>query len=80
MSPTVRQDWKTPARRRAFLRLFSASLREVGILLLAFTPLEASLRGVDAAISQPKLVWFLIVGLLLFAVGTFGEWRNDDGK
>jgi hypothetical protein len=55
-------------------RLLEA-VREIGILLIAFAPLDFAVSGVGARIYWPTLVGFLLVGFLLPAIGIAGEWR-----
>ena len=51
------------------------AMREVGILLLAFTPLDAVLLSHDIANVVAFLVAFLGSGLLLFFGALILEWR-----
>ena len=55
-------------------------LREVGVLFVAFAPLDVSLNPAPLSKSWPKLVGFLLVGILLFLAGVFGERRLQDVK
>jgi hypothetical protein len=53
-------------------------LREVGVLLIAFGPLESALRGPDPVYHARFLLEFGGGGLVLFAVSLLLEWRFDD--
>jgi len=49
--------------------------REVGLLLMAFTPLDAALSNMALRDVTAFLVGFLGIGALLFGLGLFLEWR-----
>jgi hypothetical protein len=55
-------------------------LREVGVLLIAFAPLESALRGPDPVYHARFLIEFGGGGLLLFAMSLALEWRFDDAE
>lgn len=55
-------------------------LREVGVLLIAFGPLESALRGPDPAYHARFLIEFGGGGLLLFGLSLLLEWRFDDAE
>lgn len=62
---------------RALVRVAEA-LREIGVLLLAFTPLEAGISPDPVAEHLAFLLTFLGFGIALFSLGVAIEWRLDD--
>ena len=65
-----------PAKvRRARNRVLEGA-REVGVLLIAFAPLDAVLIESRGARSTPLL--FLVLGCFLFVTALIAEWRCDD--
>src|SRR5688500_14024507 len=62
---------------RAVTRVAEA-LREVGVLLLAFTPLEAGISPDPVAEHLAFLLTFLGFGIALFSLGVAIEWRLDE--
>jgi hypothetical protein len=52
--------------------------REVGILLIAFTPLDYALDRRPFDQTWKPLTLFLVAGVLLFGLSVFGEWRLHD--
>ena len=64
------------ARQRARVEeLISEAYREVGVLLIAFAPLDAVFAGPGWGTSVAGLL-FLLLGLLLFGIGTRMEARR----
>ena len=55
--------------------LISEAYREVGVLLIAFAPLDAVFAGPGWVTSVAGLL-FLLLGLLLFGIGTRMEVRR----
>ena len=70
-----RQD--PPKARRLGSRIFEG-LREVGVLLIAFAPLEAGLSEKDVLDQARFLVGFLGGGFLVFGLTLVLEWRFLD--
>jgi len=76
---TLRAWLESNASKSARLgRRVVEGLREVGVLLIAFAPLESALRGPDPAYHTRFLIEFGGGGLLLFGVSLLLEWRFDD--
>ena len=70
---------KPHGRRLVQLRIVEA-MREIGILLMAFSPLDVALGSKPLAESARILAAFLLVGLVLFVLSLLGERSlNDDG-
>jgi hypothetical protein len=53
-------------------------LREVGLLLIAFGPLETAINRTSLRDAAGFLVLFLGGGLALFAIALVLEWRRQD--
>jgi len=53
------------------------AMREVGVLLIAFAPLDAAFSGGPGALRLA--VAFFVVGLILFAGAVVLEGRRSDG-
>lgn len=71
---------QNPGKARRVEERVLEGMREVGVLLVAFTPL-------DAAFSRDSLrdsIWALLVfggfGVMLFAVSLVLEWRSEDER
>jgi hypothetical protein len=54
-------------------------LREVGLLLIAFGPLETAINRTSLRDAAGFLMLFLGGGLALFAIALVLEWRRQDG-
>jgi hypothetical protein len=54
------------------------SLREIGILLIAFVPLDFVLAGSNATSQARTLTGFFVAGVLLFVLTLVAEWRMTD--
>src|ERR1035437_7347821 len=54
-------------------------LREVGLLLIAFSPLETAINRTSLRDAAGFLMLFLGGGLALFAIALVLEWRRQDG-
>jgi hypothetical protein len=49
-------------------------LREIGVLLMAFAPLEAEIRSRGLSDSdRGTMLFFFLTGVALFALGALGE-------
>lgn len=72
--------WLTarPAKAARLKFRILEGLREVGLLLIAFAPLEAALKGVDSPHPGRFLAKFLGGGMVLFGLALMFEWRSDD--
>ena len=67
-------------RQRAKVEQLNAeAVREVGVLLVAFSPLDAAFAGPGWAIGATGLI-FLLLGLLLFSIGTRMELRRETDR
>jgi hypothetical protein len=55
-------------------RVVEAS-REIGVLLIAFSPLDFVLGEMSFRRSWPILASFMLVGFALLAASVLGEWR-----
>jgi hypothetical protein len=62
----------------AALRALEA-MREIGVLLIAFAPLDFAVSGEPVRSSWPYLLGFFLAGLLLLIAGISGERRLHDG-
>jgi hypothetical protein len=61
------------------LRTFE-TLREIGVLFIAFAPLDVALSAKAIADTWWILLAFLVVGVLLVVYGTIGEKRLYDAE
>jgi hypothetical protein len=70
----------TEQQRRQFVlfRLYEAS-REIGVVLMAFSPLDASFSQGGLAANWIVFLSFALVGTSLFCYGVLGERRIHDG-
>jgi hypothetical protein len=68
----------TAKHRLVKIRILEA-LREVGILVIAFAPLDVVMDTAPLEVTWKRLTGSMVVGFLLFASGVIGEWRLDDG-
>lgn len=50
-----------------------AAFREIGILLMALAPLEATMNGTGFG----TLAFFFAVGLVLFGLALVWEWKSE---
>lgn len=69
---------ENPGKAAQLARRIREGLREVGILLIAFAPLEAALNRSHLRDAWGFLVAFVGIGVTLFAFATFLEWRSGD--
>ena len=53
-------------------------MREVGVLLMAFAPLDVALSSGGFSEKWKPMVAFLLFGFLVFALGALGEMRLGD--
>jgi hypothetical protein len=71
--------WREPRNKRSAHVHILAALREIGILLVALSPLESIIRENEKkGLQWGALIGFILVGLFVFALGTIGEWRFPD--
>lgn len=63
------------ARWRLVSERILEAMREIGILLFAFTPLDFALSRNPLAETWPFLGGFLVAAVLLFVTSIIGEWR-----
>ena len=69
-----------PGKARRLADRILEAMREIGVLLLAFTPLDIALNPSSVRDSAGALLLFIGVGLFLFGAALVFEWRrNDDG-
>lgn len=65
-----------PAKARRAISRIIEGMREVGVLLIAFAPLDVALSSNALADDLPILVLFLGLGGLLFLAALYLEWRR----
>ena len=70
---------RVPSETRSVRERLEEALREIGVLLLAFTPLDATL---NRAPGQPRgaILYFVAIGLCLFGVAILMEHRRRKGS
>ena len=74
----LKQELDRPkSRRRLQLRVLEA-MREVGVLLMAFAPLDVALGSGGFREKWQPMVAFLLFGFVVFALGALAELRLDD--
>ena len=74
-SPPCGRMTRTLHKAARFEARILEGLREVGVLLIAFAPLESALRSNETSHPARFLVGFLGAGLLLFGLALLPEWR-----
>lgn len=74
-----RQAWQNPRKQRRFQRRLLEAMREIGILLMAFAPLDGVLTPMPETQRQTLLIFFF-GGISLFVLAILGEMRFDDGS
>jgi hypothetical protein len=80
LSPTVPRELAEQHRKHLVLfRTYEAS-REIGVLLMAFTPLDSALSPGGFGKNWRVLLILLLAGILLFRYGVLGESRIDNGE
>ena len=80
LSPIVPHELtETQAKHFVLFRIYEA-LREIGVLLIAFTPLDGAFAGSGSDEVRKLLLGFGLVGMLLFCYGVLGERRLHDGE
>ena len=62
---------------RSVAERFEEAMREIGVLLIAFAPLEAAFSSGSRALTW--LLLFLLVGLSLFSAAVIFERRRSHG-
>lgn len=75
---SFRRAWKDPRKKRRLRHRILEAMREVGILLMAFAPLDGALMPIPETQWQTLLIFFFGGGLL-FVLGVLGEMGIDDG-
>jgi hypothetical protein len=60
--------------RRAYRRIID-SRQDIGLLLIAFAPLDFTLDHRPLQTTWPYLLAFAVVGLMLIALSILAEWR-----
>ena len=66
---------KNPKKAARLTERIIEGLREVGLLLIAFSPIDAAISKGTLREATEFLVGFLGGGLVLFGLGLFLEWR-----
>ena len=57
------------------VKLLLEAAREIGVLLIAFAPLDFAVSSGPARQYWFFLLGFLVAGVLLLSIGVAGEWR-----
>jgi len=65
------------AERKSVRERIEDAVREVGVLLMAFAPLDAVLAEPNA---RPRLLLFLLLGVMLFLLAVMLEQRRTHGR
>ena len=76
---SLRQAWQNPRKKRRLRRRILEAIREIGILLMAFAPLDGALMPMPETQRQTMLIFFF-GGILLFVLGVLLEMGIDDGR
>jgi hypothetical protein len=71
---------KSPKKTARLLDRVINGFAEVGLLLIAFGPLEAAINRTSLRNAAGFVVVFVGVGLLLFAFALITEWRWQDER
>src|SRR5665213_1415073 len=64
-----------PVKKRRAAGIVWEALREIGILLIAFSPLDMALNSDGKVLRWTAMCLFLVAGLIMFIGGIIGEWR-----
>jgi hypothetical protein len=73
-SPVLNWFRRNPKRGWRLLSRFLEMLREIGVLLTAFAPLEAGIRSNGLSNSdRGTMLVFFVIGVALFALGALGD-------
>ena len=75
----LRQAWRNPRKKRRLRLRILEAIREVGILLMAFAPLDGALMPMPETQRQTMLIFFF-GGILLFVLSVLLEMGIDDGR
>jgi len=73
VSHLLRPFYEQPQKVRRIHERLLEGLREIGVLLMAFAPLDAVL--VESAAVRGTLLLFLALGCFLFGAAVVLEWR-----
>lgn len=65
-----------PAKAKRLMERIHEGIREIGVLFLAFAPLDVALGQQPLRDAIGVLLFFLTAGALLFAAGLAIEWRS----
>jgi hypothetical protein len=76
---SLRQAWQNPRKKRRLRRRILEALREVGVLLMAFAPLDGAIVP-KTETQRGILLLFFFGWMLLFVLGVLGEMVIDDGR
>ena len=76
---SLQQAWQNPRKKRRLRLRILEAIREIGILLMAFAPLDGALMPMPETQRETLLVFFF-GGMLLFVLGALGEMGIDDGR
>jgi hypothetical protein len=76
---SLRQAWQNPRKKRRLRHRILEAIREIGILLMAFAPLDGALMPMPETQRQTMLIFFF-GGILLFVLGVLLEMGIDDGR
>lgn len=76
---SLRQAWQDPREKRRLRHRILEAIREIGILLMAFAPLDGALMPMPETQRQ-NLLLFVLGGILLFVLSVLLEMGIDDGR
>jgi hypothetical protein len=76
---SLRHAWQNPRKKRRLRHRILEAIREIGILLMAFAPLDGALMPMPETQRQTMLIFFF-GGILLFVLGVLLEMGIDDGR
>lgn len=74
----ARAAWENPKKRRELHRRVLEGMREAGILLMVFGPLDIAVGKEGTVRRWAGLVIFIVSGFILFAMGALGELGVED--
>lgn len=67
-------------KRRIWRALLVDAPKEIGVLILAFAPLDAALDTRALEQIWPEVVVMMVIGLVLFVLSLYNDWRLPDAK
>ena len=75
MLEVTKHEWRKLKKKRKLIKQCLEAVREIGVLLMAFTPLDIGLSREGPLNLWRPLVFFFAVGFVLFVAGVILDVR-----